>query len=212
MTSVSTSGPLGSTACRFLAAVPALFLILTAVWLGACASPTVDTISPEIPRAASGEILPVIVELRDFRVQPKAAVFMLTNPAGTERLRERLRGRLPVTQKQITDEVMGKLVAYMRHQGFFDYARPAGNPPAALPKEVRRTVSAWIGEGMMKRMLDVRGMAEQGRRDEVLAVSEISAAIINVSNRTLALKIDPHRRSADDFLQQPGLKRGGGTR
>jgi hypothetical protein len=65
---------------------------------------------------------------------------------------------------------------------------------------------------MMKRMLDFRGMAEQGRRDEVLAVSEISAAIINVSNQTLSLKIDPHGRTADDFLQQPGLKRGGGTR
>jgi len=64
----------------------------------------------------------------------------------------------------------------------------------------------------MKRMLDIRGMAEQGRRDEVLAVSEISAAIINISNQTLSLKIDASRRTAEDFLRQPGLKRGGGTR
>jgi len=202
---------LGSAICRFLAAIPALLLVLATAFIGACASPTVDSISPEIPRNQAGDVEPVIVELKDFRVQPNAAVFMLTNPAGTERLRKR-KGRLPVTQKQITDELMGKLVAFMRYHGFFDYAHPAGNPPAALPAKIRRTVSAWIGGGLMKRMLDVRGMAEEGRRDEVLAISEISAAIINISNRTLSLKIDPGGRSAEEFLRQPGLKRGGGTR
>jgi hypothetical protein len=191
--------------------IPALLLVLSTAFIGACASPTVDTISPEIPRNKAGEVLPVIVELNDYRGRPSTIVFILTNPAGTERLR-RLKGRLPVTQKQVTDERMGKLIAFMRYQGFFDHARPAGNPPAQLPAGVRRTVSAWIGDGAMKRMLDVRGMAKKGRRDEVLAISEISSAIINVSNQTLTLKIDPGGRSAEDFLRQPGLKRGGGNR
>ena len=192
-------------------ALPRLVFFLAVVGiplLGGCASRTVDDFSPEIPLDPAGQPLPVIVELTDYRMQP-ATVFILTNHGGTERLRRSYRGKLPVHQKQVSDEDrMGQLLAYMRDHGFFEYARPAGQPPAVLPSGARRTLSVWIGDRPMVRMIDVRGMGTAGRQDEVQAMTHLSRAIQDVSNTTLSLKIDLRGpRNAEDFLNQPALRR-----
>jgi len=153
----------------------------------------------------------VVIVLEDFRLDPPAE-FILTNPAGTERLRRSQGGRLPLAQKELAVTRMGQLLAYLRHYGFDDYARPAGDPPAALPSGSRRVLSVWIGSRPMRRMIDVRGMGTAGREAEVQAVSEMSRAIQEASNTTLSLKIDPKGRTAEELLRQPGLQRGGGTR
>lgn len=187
-----------------------LALLALACTLGACASRSLDDMSPEIRRDAADQPEPAVVELRDLRSKSAAPiVFLLANKSGNQLVARMYGGRLPSMHKEISSDRMGQLVAYMRYQGFFDHARQVADSRAALPQAVRRTLTLWTGEREILQMLDVRGMADAGRRDEVVAVSEISKAIRHISNQTLSLKVDPTGRSAQDFYNQPGLQRDG---
>jgi len=180
------------------------------VVLGACSARDIDDFPAEIPREATGAPAAVLVELWDFRTSPETQ-FLLANPAGTERLRRERQGNLPMAHKQLDDERMGQLLACLSGLGFDDYARPSGHPPAALPAGTRRVLSVRVGSPPMRRMIDVRGMGAAGHQAEVAAMSEMSRVIQQVSNETLSLRIDAERRSAEDLLRQPGLRRSPGA-
>lgn len=184
-----------------------LALLALVCTFGACASSSLDDMSPEIRRDASGKIEPAVVQLKDYRARPPI-VFLLSNKPGTQLVARLNRGQLPVTHKEILDERMGQLVAYMRYQGFFDHAQRVGNRPPSMPTTIRRALTLWTGEQDVSQTLDWSGMADVGRRNEVLIMSEISKAIRHISNQTPSLKVDPTGRSAQDFLNQPGLRHG----
>ena len=174
-----------------------------------CASGTMVDYSPEIPLDATGQPLAVTMELKDYQ---RNQVFVLSNASNRKVAALQRRGKLPGYHKILSDETVGRLLAFMRSRGFFEYARPTGNPPARLPDNLRRTLALYREGRPMIRMIDARGQGKVGRRDEVVAIVEIKREILRAFDTTWAFRVDPKGRSGEDFLNQPGLKRIHGVR
>jgi len=165
--------------------------------------------SPEVPVDANGRPLAVTVELKDFQ---RNQVFVLSNTSNRKVADLQRRGKLPGYHKLLPDETVGRLLAFMRSRGFFEYARPAGNPPAQLPANLRRTLALYREGRPLLRMIDARNFGVVGRRDEVVAIVEIKREILRAFDTTWAFRVDPKGRTGEDFLKQPGLNRTHGVR
>ena len=189
-------------------AVVAVFAaVVVAVFHGGCSS-SYEDLTPELHVDGAGKALGVTLDLVDYRHSPPLHT-TLSN-ASNQRAQKALRaGRLPVTHKIIKDEEMGRLIAFIRDQGFFDYASAVGNLSTAVPTSTRRTLNLQREGKQPLRMIELRGMGTPaaGRREEVVAISEMNKAIRQIANATLSLRVDRSGRTIKDLTNQPGLKR-----
>lgn len=189
-------------------ALKLLLVALGALVVTGCGSRSLDSLDPELAKDAAGNVAPLTIDLVDYRQQPPLR-FTLSNVSNGRAQRAQKAGRLPLTHKIVSDETSGQLVAFMREQGFFGFARPVGNTETALPDKTRRTLMLVRGGQASVRMVELHGMGQSGGRDQVKAMSEMSRVIRTVCNQTLALRIDPSGKSMTDLMNQPGLRRGG---
>lgn len=193
--------------CTHQMALLGIVLVAASTTLVGCGSSSYESLSPEVETATDGRVLGVTLDLVDFRNSPPLHT-TLSNTANRQADAALQAGKLPVTHKIIQNDEMGRLIAFIRDRGFFEYAAPVGNTSTAIPQNTRRVLTLTRENGPTLRMIEVKGMGTEkaGRRDEVVAMSDMNKALRHISNGTPAFRVDRSGRTIRDLVNQPGLK------